>query len=43
VINKMTDQAHNAAFQASWILLANPNTGLLKGPRHPEFGKAVSK
>jgi len=43
VINKLTDQAHNAAYQASAILLTNPRTGLLKGPRHPEFGKPESK
>lgn len=42
VINKMTDSAHNAAYQASAILLTNPNSGLLKGPRHPEFGKPAS-
>ena len=43
VVNKMTDQAHNCAYLASSLLLANPNTGLLKGPRHPEFGKPASK
>ena len=43
VVNKMTDQAHVTAFQASAILLTNPKTGLLKGPRHPEFGKPDGK
>jgi len=43
VVNKMTDQAHNCAYMASAMLLANPNTGLLKGPRHPEFGKPAAK
>jgi hypothetical protein len=39
VVNKMVDQAHNAAYTASAILFTNPNTGLLKGPRHPAFGQ----
>ena len=43
VVNKMVDQAHNAAYQASAMLLSNPTTGLLKGPRHPEFGKPAPK
>jgi hypothetical protein len=43
VVNKMTDQAHNCAYVASATLLANPTSGLLKGPRHPEFGKPAGK
>jgi hypothetical protein len=43
VINKLTDQAHVAAYQASAILFANPKSGLLKGARHPEFGKPESR
>ena len=43
VVNKMTDQAHVCAQQASAMLFANPTTGLLKGPRHPESGKQGSQ
>ena len=39
VVNKLSDQAHTVAASASWMLLTNPNGGLLKGPRHPEHGK----
>jgi hypothetical protein len=39
IANKISDTAHAAAAQASVILLTQPNQGLLKGPRHPEFGK----
>ena len=39
VINKLLDQAHEAAQRASGLLFNQPNQGLLKGRRHPEFGK----
>ncbi|MBI2814826.1 MAG: DUF799 family lipoprotein [Opitutae bacterium] len=39
VMNKLVDQAHNVAAMASLQLLTVPGQGLLKGPRHPEFGK----
>lgn len=39
VLNKLVDQAHQVAGMASYQLLATPGQGLLKGPRHPEFGK----
>ena len=37
VANKLLDTAHVAAIRASAKLLTEPNQGLLKGPRHPEF------
>jgi hypothetical protein len=43
IVNKVTDQAHVAAYQASAILLTNPTSGLLKGPRHPEYSKQGSQ
>ncbi len=39
VMNKLVDQAHNVAAMASFQLISVPGQGLLKGPRHPEFGK----
>lgn len=39
VLNKLVDQAHNVAAMASIQLITLPGQGLLKGPRHPEFGK----
>ncbi|HVU35773.1 MAG TPA: GNA1162 family protein [Opitutaceae bacterium] len=42
VMNKLTDQAHIVAAMASWQLVAPQRPagqGLLKGPRHPEYGK----
>lgn len=39
IVSKLVDAAHPVAAQASWMLFTNPNKGLLKGPRHPEFGK----
>lgn len=39
VLNKLVDQAHNVAVMASFQLLTMPGQGLLKGPRHPEYGK----
>ena len=39
VLNKLVDQAHNVAAMASFQLVTLPGQGLLKGPRHPEFGK----
>jgi hypothetical protein len=39
VVNKLVDQAHVTALVGSGVLLTDPNQGLLKGPRHPEFGK----
>ena len=39
VLNKLVDQAHMTATMASVQLLTLPGQGLLKGPRHPEFGK----
>lgn len=40
VVNKLTDSCHTTAAMASSLLLAHPQTGLLRGPRHPEFGKS---
>jgi len=37
VINKLTDQAHTVAFQASYLLLTSPDRGIPLGPRHPKF------
>lgn len=39
VMNKLVDQAHQVAALASVQLLMPPGQGLLKGPRHPEFGR----
>jgi hypothetical protein len=39
VLNKLVDQAHMTATMASIQLLTMPGQGLLKGPRHPEYGK----
>ncbi len=39
VLNKLTDQAHIVATMASYQLLLPPSQGLLKGPRHPEYGR----
>jgi hypothetical protein len=39
VLNKLVDQAHNVAAMASFQLLTTPGRGLIKGPRHPEYGK----
>jgi len=39
VINKLSDQAHQVAAMASYQLLTTPGQGLLKGPRHPEYGQ----
>ncbi len=39
VVNKLTDQAHTVAAMASTQLLTPPGQGLLKGPRHPQYGK----
>lgn len=39
VINKLADGAHGAATMASFIMFNAPNQGLLRGARHPEFGK----
>ena len=39
VVNKLIDSAHLVAAQASCLLFTFPDRGLLKGPRHPEFGK----
>jgi hypothetical protein len=39
VLNKLVDQAHNVASMATVQLLTTPTQGLLKGPRHPEYGK----
>ena len=41
VMNKLVDQAHNVAAMASYQLITLPGQGLLKGPRHPEFGKEL--
>jgi len=38
VVNKLADVAHPVAAQASWMLFTTPKKGLLKGPRHSEFG-----
>jgi hypothetical protein len=38
VVNKLVDQPHVAAGSAAQILLTPKGQGLLKGPRHPEFG-----
>ncbi|HUG10970.1 MAG TPA: GNA1162 family protein [Opitutaceae bacterium] len=38
VINKMFDVAHNTAAMASVQLVMPKGQGLLKGPRHPEYG-----
>lgn len=43
VMNKMFDQAHQVAVMASHQLLMPPGQGLLKGPRHPEYGRPASK
>lgn len=42
VINKLTDSAHQSAILASYQLLTPVDQGLLKGPRHPEFGKPAA-
>lgn len=39
IMNKLTDQAHLVATMASMQLFTTPSQGLLKGPRHPEYGK----
>jgi hypothetical protein len=39
VVDKMTDKAHLVAAGATSMLLTTPGQGLLRGPRHPEFGK----
>lgn len=39
VLNKLFDQAHIVATVASYQLLTTPTQGLLRGPRHPEYGK----
>lgn len=39
VMNKLLDQAHQVAAMASVQLFTTPGQGLLKGPRHPEYGK----
>lgn len=39
VMSKMMDQAHVVAAMASQQLINKPGQGLLRGPRHPEFGK----
>lgn len=39
VLNKLTDQAHTVAAMASYQLLTLPGQGLLRGPKHPEYGK----
>ncbi|MDD2762525.1 MAG: DUF799 family lipoprotein [Opitutaceae bacterium] len=39
VLNKLMDQAHMVAAMASYQLLTTPTQGLLKGPRHLEYGK----
>lgn len=39
ILNKVMDQAHGVAAMASTQLLVTPTQGLLKGPRHPEYGK----
>jgi len=39
VMSKLADQAHVVAAQASAMLLSDPKQGLLKGSRHPEFGR----
>lgn len=39
VLNKLVDQAHNVAALASFQLVTMPGQGLLKGPRHPDYGK----
>lgn len=38
IINKMFDAAHNTAAMASVQLVMTPGQGMLKGPRHPEYG-----
>ena len=43
VMNKMFDQAHQVAAMASYQLFMPPGQGLLKGPRHPEYGRPASK
>lgn len=39
VMNKLVDQAHNVATMATTQLVSVSGQGLLKGPRHPEYGK----
>lgn len=39
ILNKLTDQAHMVATMASYQLFVTPTQGLLKGPRHPDYGK----
>jgi hypothetical protein len=39
VLNKLVDQAHNVAAMATIQLVSPPGQGLLKGHRHPEYGK----
>jgi len=39
ILNKLVDAAHGTAALASYQLITLPNQGLLKGPRHAEFGK----
>ncbi|PTX97758.1 GNA1162 family protein [Opitutus sp. ER46] len=42
VLNKLTDQAHMVATVACYQLVTPPGPpgqGLLRGPRHPEYGK----
>jgi len=42
IINKLSDQAHQGAGIASDALFITEGQGLIKGPRHPEFGKPSS-
>ena len=39
IMNKLLDQAHGVAVMASRQLFMTPAQGLIKGPRHPEYGK----
>ncbi len=39
IMNKFIDQSHGVAAMASVQLFLSPGQGLLKGPRHPEYGK----
>lgn len=43
VMNKLFDQPHQVAAMASYQLFLPPGQGLLKGPRHPEYGRSEVK
>ncbi len=38
IVDSFDDRTHDVARQANFEVFLNPNTGLLRGPYHPDFG-----